>query len=360
MPGEHCARCGTVRTPGGCACAAVPYGQPGHPMHPVHPVHPDMDETAVLPHTEGPPLVRPYVPAAAEYQEPHPDAFPTALLPPVPAQDAEATALLPPVPPQPYPSAPAPAPAQQPYRPHQQQFQPPYRQQHQPVPPYQPQPQPAELGTFAFQQGDGPGGRAERRVQQHEAPLRRKAAMAAAGVGIVAIGAGIAFALAPAQGKGGNDQAVPAPIGTMTALPTGAAVSAPPSSAAPDSPSPSPTRSSARPSPTVSRAPVIAVKPTTAKPSPPPSPTAAPSTAAPSPTRSTAPTLTPGMRGPDVTAMQRQLRDCGDPYLRVSGKYDGQTEAAVSDYQQYADVQGDPDGVYGPNTRAALEAGTGC
>ncbi|KJK56250.1 peptidoglycan-binding domain-containing protein [Saccharothrix sp. ST-888] len=346
MPGEHCVRCGTVRTPGGCACAAVPYGRPGQP---IRPMHPDLDETAVLPHTEGPPLVRPYVPAAAGYQEPHPDAFPTALLPPVPAQDAEATALLPPVPPQPYPSIPA----QQPYQPHQQQFQPPYRQQ--PGPPYQPQPHSAELGIFAFQQGDGPGGRAERRAQQHEAPLRRKAVMAAAGVGIVAIGAGIAFALAPAQGKGGNDQAVPAPIGTMTALPTGAPVSAPPTSAAPDSPSPSPTRSSPRPSPAVSRAPVIAVKPMTAKPAPPPSPTAAPSTAAPSPSRSTAPTLGPGSRGPEVAAMQQQLSQCGYK-VRANGYYDDRTTNAVSRFQWDADVQGDPDGVYGPNTRAALSA----
>ncbi|MDH6126802.1 peptidoglycan-binding protein [Kitasatospora sp. GP82] len=324
MPGERCARCGTVRTPGGCACAPAPYD------------HPDVVETAVLPHIEGPPLVRPYVPAAAEYEEPHPDAFPTALLPPVPPQDPYATAVLPPVPPQPYRSVPA-------------------------------QPQPAELGIFAFQQADrrggqyagplaggGPGGRAERRAQEHESPVRRKAAMAAAGVAIVVIGAGIAYSLMPSSDSGKGNEAVPLPVVSLQPPATSEPPSAAPTTSAPASPSPSPTKASPRPSRTASRAPAAAV--TSAK----PSPSAAPTTAAPSPTQSGPPTLRRGMSGPDVRTMQQMLRACGDPYVRVNGKYDGQTEQAVSSYQQYAGVQGDPDGVYGPNTRTALESGDGC
>ncbi|MEV7212586.1 hypothetical protein AB0O31_05795 [Kitasatospora cineracea] len=53
MPAERCPRCGTVRAAGGCACQAVP----------------PVEETAVLPHLEGPPLVRPYV-AGASVLEP--------------------------------------------------------------------------------------------------------------------------------------------------------------------------------------------------------------------------------------------------------------------------------------------------
>ncbi|MEU2630828.1 hypothetical protein ABZ641_27955, partial [Kitasatospora sp. NPDC007106] len=73
MPGELCPLCGTVRTAVGCACASS---------------SPDVTETAVLPHLEGPPLVRPYVAAGGghgrPYAGPGPDPFATTLLPPAP------------------------------------------------------------------------------------------------------------------------------------------------------------------------------------------------------------------------------------------------------------------------------------
>ncbi|GAA2226930.1 MULTISPECIES: peptidoglycan-binding domain-containing protein [Kitasatospora] len=338
MPGEHCAGCGTVRTAGGCACTPVSYGRSGY-----QPVHPDLEETAVLPHTEGPPLVRPYVPAAAEYEEPDPDAFPTALLPPVPAQDQQATTLLPPVPPQHHPSVSA----QQPYPP-QYRPAPPQRLPYQA--PHRPQDQAAELGVFAFQAGDGPGGRAERRAQQQAAPMKRKVVMAAAGAGIVAIGAGIAFALVPASGNKGVNQADPLPVGTVQPLPTSAASSVPATTApASDSPSPTLSKASPKPSPTLSRLPVIA-KATTTKPTASPSPK--PTTA--SPTPSGPRTLGPGTNGPDVAAMQQQLSNCGY-HVRASGSYDDRTTKAVRSFQWDANVEGDPSGVFGPNTRAALD-----
>ncbi|MGK4583572.1 peptidoglycan-binding protein [Kitasatospora sp. HPMI-4] len=384
MPGEHCAGCGTVRTPGGCACTPVPYGRPGY-----QPVHPDLEETAILPHTEGPQLVRPYVPAAAEYEEPHPDEFPTALLPPVPATDqqatallppvpapdaqattllppvpapdAQATTLLPPVPPQQYASIPAQQPyQQQPYQhqPHQQQSyqhqQQPHQQQpqqHRPTPPYRPRSDASELGVFAFEPGKGPGGRAERRAGRQATPVKRKAGMAAAGVGIVAIGAGIALALVPGAGKNGNDQAGPVPVGSLQPMPTSAVPSAPPTTAAPsESPSPSPSKSSPRPTLSLSRPPVIA-KATTTKPSP--SPTVTKASPSASPTPSGPRTLGPGMTGPDVAALQQQLATCGY-HVRSNGSYDGPTAKAVRNFQWDANVQGDPSGVYGPNTQAAL------
>ncbi len=81
MPAERCPRCGTARAAGGCACQAVS----------------PVEETAVLPHLEGPPLVRPYVAGASvvEPGDPARDPFaargaqppvqPVATVPPVPA-----------------------------------------------------------------------------------------------------------------------------------------------------------------------------------------------------------------------------------------------------------------------------------
>ncbi|WP_282205605.1 hypothetical protein [Kitasatospora fiedleri] len=68
MPAERCPRCGTARTAGSCACNAVS----------------PAEETAVLPHLEGPPLVRPYVAGAAvvEPGDPAGDPFATRPLPP--------------------------------------------------------------------------------------------------------------------------------------------------------------------------------------------------------------------------------------------------------------------------------------
>ncbi|WP_344444669.1 hypothetical protein, partial [Kitasatospora nipponensis] len=60
MPGERCPACGIERTATGCACG-----------------HPDVTETAILPHLEGPPLVRPYVRTGSAVE----DAFGTPLLP---------------------------------------------------------------------------------------------------------------------------------------------------------------------------------------------------------------------------------------------------------------------------------------
>ncbi|MFJ4678481.1 hypothetical protein [Kitasatospora sp. NPDC088783] len=68
MPAERCPRCGTARTAGSCACNAVS----------------PAEETAVLPHLEGPPLVRPYVAGAAvvEPGDPAGDPFATRPVPP--------------------------------------------------------------------------------------------------------------------------------------------------------------------------------------------------------------------------------------------------------------------------------------
>lgn len=73
------------------------------------------------------------------------------------------------------------------------------------------------------------------------------------------------------------------------------------------------------------------------------------------------PVLRQGDSGPEVVELQKRLRQslclC---YLRgdVDGTYDSRVKSAVWSYQSIRGVHGDPQGVYGPNTRRALEAET--
>ncbi|WP_351232060.1 peptidoglycan-binding domain-containing protein [Streptomyces sp. NPDC002133] len=78
-----------------------------------------------------------------------------------------------------------------------------------------------------------------------------------------------------------------------------------------------------------------------------------------SPATSAAPlTLRPGDNGAEVVELQERLDQIrlydGPPH----GHYDGRVEDAVATYQQYRGIDSDPEGVYGPATRRALEADT--
>ncbi|MFD0528132.1 hypothetical protein ACFQ1I_15130 [Kitasatospora arboriphila] len=131
MPGELCPLCGTVRTAVGCACASS---------------SPDVTETAVLPHLEGPPLVRPYVAAGGGHGRPYAG----------PGPDPFATTLLPPAPPAAHPAAPPPPaapPGVPPQRPDSA------------ARPVAPRGAGGDLGVFDFHgtPQQQPGGRAERR-----------------------------------------------------------------------------------------------------------------------------------------------------------------------------------------------------
>ncbi|MEU3493991.1 peptidoglycan-binding domain-containing protein [Kitasatospora cineracea] len=84
MPAERCPRCGTARAAGGCACQAVS----------------PVEETAVLPHLEGPPLVRPYVAGASVVEPGDPARDPFAARgtqPPVQPAAVQPIAAVPPV-----------------------------------------------------------------------------------------------------------------------------------------------------------------------------------------------------------------------------------------------------------------------
>ncbi|WP_051967644.1 peptidoglycan-binding domain-containing protein [Kitasatospora mediocidica] len=197
--------------------------------------------------------------------------------------------------------------------------------------------------------------------------------MVGAGAGVVALGVGLAFALgSPPDVQ--HDALVPLPTSVPDQAPTGAPTP-PPTSAPPTLAPSSPPATSAKPSASASRS-RPAARPTTQTPvsvtsapapsapapssappspsSPPPSPSAAPSTSAP------AQTLSYSDRGPQVTTLQHQLMTAGCGRHLNSGVYDDATEQAVVLLQEENQLWQDQWGVYGPQTRAALESGTTC
>ncbi|MEV0531695.1 peptidoglycan-binding protein [Kitasatospora sp. NPDC050463] len=365
MPDQHCPTCGTARS-AGCRCLPDP----------------GLTETAVLPHLEGPPLVRPYVPQAVGRIVDMPpvdlpvDPFATTVLPPAqgpgappagpwpqgpgappvgPDADAYATTVLPPV-----MSVPPPGP-----RPTVEQ----------------PPAEDAEIGYFPFD-GAAPGaagGRAARRAtEQAEGgmPARRKGLLAAGGAALLVLTVGLAYAVTPSAEP--TDRAQPAPSTTLALAPVDPTTPAEPSPSAPQStseaPSPSPSRT-AKPSPSRTATPsataVTAAPVAPAPPAPvttPPAPTPTPVTPTPTTTATTTPTPTPtfqvlryGMKGASVTAMQEKLAEvlCWMS-VPTNGTFDRRTESSVAYFQVMQGVQGDESGVYGPNTAAALAKRTTC
>ncbi|MFF2380708.1 peptidoglycan-binding protein [Streptomyces sp. NPDC058108] len=71
-------------------------------------------------------------------------------------------------------------------------------------------------------------------------------------------------------------------------------------------------------------------------------------------------TLREGDSGPDVVALQRRLLRVPDVYTGGStdGGYDATLTAAVARFQLWYGIRGDETGVYGDDTRAALESRT--
>ncbi|MEU1284847.1 peptidoglycan-binding domain-containing protein [Kitasatospora sp. NPDC005856] len=408
MPDQHCPTCGTARSTG-CGCvpdpsltetAVLPHlgGPLVRPYVPqtadqvadgTHPNAPVVDPfaTTVLPPA---PPGRPGPPAAPPLG-PDADAYATTVLPPVaPGQDPfgvaagahagaggypgadtypevdgyAATTVLPPVPPGPgpHPHAPASGPAGN------------------------------EIGLFSFGQAPdagpasntgrapgapGPeagGGRAARRAaeQSDRRPLaQRKGLLAGVGAALVALTIGVAYAVTP-SGEPPAKRAQPLPTSTLVPAPVDPpTLAAPaPSTAAPTSQAPSPTPTpTRRPSPTKTAAPAPTATPTAEAPAAPPVPTPTPTAPAPStPAPAPSPTATPtprvlqyGMSGPDVTALQQKLAVvvCWAS-VPVTGLYDDTTVNTVSYVQWMWDVKGDKRGIFGPNTRAALDKHNTC
>ncbi|MFJ2088245.1 peptidoglycan-binding protein [Streptomyces sp. NPDC087901] len=87
--------------------------------------------------------------------------------------------------------------------------------------------------------------------------------------------------------------------------------------------------------------------------------TSNPAAVAPPAQSQSGPTLRRGDDGPEVTELQRRLQEA---WVLAQGPidddYSERVEQAVREYQTWRNIQGDPEGVYGPNTRSVLEAAT--
>ncbi|MGW9246219.1 MULTISPECIES: peptidoglycan-binding domain-containing protein [unclassified Streptomyces] len=197
--------------------------------------------------------------------------------------------------------------------------------------------------------------------------------------GALAVGAAVAAVVGTAAFAGGllggddsGDEALPEATTSVPDLEDEPAASVAPSSSASATPSRTPSRSaapsaspSASASPTKSREPsptATAAAPAspTASASPAPenggAPTSSPSAAPPA--EFAGPSLRPGDRGPEVGVLQNRLRELWLYSGPSDQNYNDRVENAVAIYQSYKAIQGDPVGVYGPNTRRALEAET--
>lgn len=195
--------------------------------------------------------------------------------------------------------------------------------------------------------GEVPAGRARR-------GSRRTVLVASAGVVVVAA-AGVASGLlsyhAPSRDRVAQEVRQSVPEVTAAATSSAPASPAPrhtaaPRTAPPVEPTPSPTLSSPSPSPTVSRGPTHPASPSPSTGSPKAAPTGRP------------PVLRLGDEGPEVTELQLRLKQLNLYADQVTGVYTRPVQDAVRNYQWARGILSDDLGVYGPATRASLEAET--
>lgn len=197
-------------------------------------------------------------------------------------------------------------------------------------------------------------------------PRRRKPlAAVAVGAAVAAVVGTAAFASGLFGGDEPDEEALPEittsvpdatdePAASVSASPSASAsptpshsVSASPSASASSSPSASPS-ASASPSSTASTAPPPSA-----------SASASPSTApAAPPVQATGGTLRRGDQGPEVAELQRRLQEKWIYLGPDDAHYTDRVERAVREFQRWVSVSTDPPGVYGPETRRALEAET--
>lgn len=217
----------------------------------------------------------------------------------------------------------------------------------------------AHRRTAAAYAGDGPDPVQPRR--------RRPFAAIVVAAAVAAVVGTAAFASGLFDDKDGQDAALPEATTSMPDTDGGPAASV--SQSSPVSASPSATPSgSASASPSASTSAPVSTSPSASRsaasstsPSPSASTTKAPATTAAAPPAdkaSTGPTLRRGDRGPAVSELQRRLQEVWAYRGHEDGDYSHQVEEAVAEYQRWVSVQGDPSGVYGPETRRALEAQT--
>ncbi|MFE0628257.1 peptidoglycan-binding protein [Streptomyces sp. NPDC058864] len=205
--------------------------------------------------------------------------------------------------------------------------------------------------------------RAEGRRRAGAHRRRRGALIAGAGIAAVGLAVGAVFVSAQLTGIPDRTEAAPDQGASEPAveLPSSARASASASRSASPSVTPStlasasasasasatattgaPTPSATASGPTASAGGQVSQTPSSAPPPP-----AAPAT------------LQRGDTGPAVVDLQNRLKSVRLYYGPADGDYSRKVGDAVARFQFFYGVKGDPQGVYGPNTRAALEAKTG-
>ncbi|MFI8184053.1 peptidoglycan-binding protein [Actinacidiphila glaucinigra] len=204
--------------------------------------------------------------------------------------------------------------------------------------------------------------RAEGRRRAGAHRRRRGALVAGAGIGAVGLAVGAVFLTAQLTGipdrteaapdRGASEPAVELPSSARPSASASASASrsaspgVSPSTLASASASASVTTGAPTPSVSASRPTASAGGQVSQAPSSPPPP-AAPVT------------LQRGDTGPAVVDLQNRLKAVRLYYGPSDGDYSRKVSDAVARFQFFNGVKGDPQGVYGPNTRAALEAKTG-
>ncbi|MGQ4354154.1 peptidoglycan-binding domain-containing protein [Streptomyces drozdowiczii] len=210
------------------------------------------------------------------------------------------------------------------------------------------------------------------------APRRRKPfAAVIAGAAVVTVVGTAAFIGGLFNGDGNGeadlDQALPS---TVASLPDESepSPSTTPTASAPPSRSPSPSASASASASTSPSASVSASASPSATATASPSASAPGASSSPSATAESSgpveglapPAATPddagslrrGDHGPEVAELQNRLREVWVYNGPVDSEYGSRTERAVSDFQVWYSIDGDPEGVYGPKTRSLLEAMT--
>ncbi|MFJ9975934.1 peptidoglycan-binding domain-containing protein [Streptomyces cyaneofuscatus] len=201
---------------------------------------------------------------------------------------------------------------------------------------------------------------------------RRPFAALAVGAAVAAVVGTAAFAGGLFDRDGSQEEALPEATTSAPDTadePAAASVAPSPSpSAAPSrtaSASPTPSASSASPSPSASPSESAEPSPTASAPATPTpgAPSASATGDAPPPSAAPPAELAPsslrrGDQGPQVAVLQNRLAEVWLYHGDADGNFNDRVENAVRVYQSYKAIQGDPAGVYGPETRRALEAET--
>lgn len=163
---------------------------------------------------------------------------------------------------------------------------------------------------------------------------------------------------------GDSDADATGPATAVSTAPDPATTSSTPSPSAPEPTrstprtSPSPHKSSPSPSRTPKASTSPSRRPTTPSPTPSQVTGTVDTPTAPVAPPATAPVLRRGDDGPEVAELQDRLAQLTIYNGRVDGHFGSKTENAVRTYQSYMGLESDPPGVYGPETRSALEAQT--